>query len=353
MPQHPDTWLVGPAGSCISLVAEETRIASLLQTSIIALANQQPLLDAVRRQLRRARGSQDAINQLIARQQTVGQWARDLIRDDFHPINAHGIIGLWVAIEVTVEDTAVLILTRDVHALPKVSSLGVRVPQTTPLSESDARRVYRRLESHTREGRSVIDGYSYMLSVLDVTCSVSHDVSTVLSELNYVRNCILHRGGRVDERAAVEAPALNLALGSPILVDSKRYKKYFNAVAEFAQALLAGVLRSRYMPVRDSSGRLLTVDQKTALTEAKPEARIQQLISRLDAAEDINAQDIVSQLEALPPGQLYFLGVRDVSRWVGDEARRVRDQLAVLKRRNDGIAGLMRELIALRERRRT
>jgi hypothetical protein len=41
-------WVIGPATQCISLIAEETKVASLLQRAIAALAHLDPLLDITR-----------------------------------------------------------------------------------------------------------------------------------------------------------------------------------------------------------------------------------------------------------------------------------------------------------------
>jgi hypothetical protein len=245
-------WVIGPAAQCVTLVGEETRIASVLQRAIVALAGQGPLLQLARHHLKRTHRPDDSIRRLLADQAGLGDWAKEIIASDYDPINRHGIIGLWVAVEVAVEDTAILILTKDVAASALVAASGVKLPQgsTTPHSEGDARRIYKRLESHSRQGRDVANGYRELLATLEVAISISAEAVATLSELNYVRNCLLHRAGFADERAPQEAPALALQIGMPIKIGSKQYLQYFDAVAEFAQALLKGVIGSRYLRVK-------------------------------------------------------------------------------------------------------
>ena len=246
-------WVIGPAAQCVSLIAEETRIASLLQRAIIALANQGPLLDIARQRLKATNNDVAAIDRLILEQRGgLGQWASELMTEDFDSINRHGIIGIWVALEVAVEDTAVLILIKDDSSLKLVADAGIKLPQSlsSPLTEVDARRVYRRLESHSRKDRSVADGYSHLMAILRVSFALPSEVICSLAELNYVRNCLLHRAGITDERASVEAPDLSLELGIPIKVPSARYLHYFDSVSKFAQALLAGVLSSPHVRTR-------------------------------------------------------------------------------------------------------
>lgn len=246
-------WIIGPAGQCVSLIAEETRIASVLQRAIVALSHQGPLLDIARHHVKAINGNSEAIDRLINEQRGgLGEWADDLIAEDFDPINRHGIIGIWVALEVAVEDTAVLILSKDASALQLLADAGVRLPQSlsSPLTEADARRVYKRLESYSRNNRSVADGYAYLLSILRIPFALSSEVINSLAELNYVRNCLLHRAGFADERSSTEAPDLALSLGAPIKVPSARYRHYFDSAAKFAQALLTGVVNSPYVRLK-------------------------------------------------------------------------------------------------------
>lgn len=244
-------WVIGPATQCISLIAEETRVASVLQRAIVALSHQGPLLNIAHQRLKETGADLQAIDRLIRKQQSgLDKWAYELLAEDFDPINRHGIIGMWVALEVAVEDTAILILTKDRSALRLLEKVGIKLPQSLslPLNERDARRViYKRLETHSRKDRSVAQAYCYLLSILGISVTLPQDVCDTLAELNYVRNCLLHRAGIIDERSYIEAPALSVSIGIPIKVPSARYIHYFDCVGKFAQALLAGVLSSPYV----------------------------------------------------------------------------------------------------------
>jgi len=242
-------WVIGPAGQCVTLVGEETRIASILMRAIVALAKQGPLLELTRREFRRNNQSEVAINKLLLEQSGLAEWAEEIISNDYDPINRHGIIGLWVAVEVAVEDTAVLILSKDTNAVTKVKRAGIKLPKSRskPPPELEARRIYKRLETHARSGQSVSEGYRVLMSVLEVELTIPSETSVILSELNYVRNCLMHRAGIADEKSSQEAPRLGLSIGEPIKIGSKQYLRYFDAVTQFAQALLNGVMSSRYV----------------------------------------------------------------------------------------------------------
>jgi hypothetical protein len=242
-------WIIAPAGRCVSLVGEETGIAALIQRAVVALAHQGPLLELARRELATAKASEDGIAALIAEQQPLANAARDLIDVDFHPINVHGIIGLWVAVEVAVEDTAVLILLNDPTTLTLVEAAGVKTSTDSGPPADAARRIFHRLERHSRRDRRVGEAYCHLLAILRISVAMTPEVGDVFSELNYVRNCLLHRAGIADERVKTEAPLLDIAPGAPVKISSARYLRYFDSVRQFAVALLNATVESPYVRV--------------------------------------------------------------------------------------------------------
>lgn len=247
-------WIIGPASQCVLLVGEETRIAALIQRALVALKNQGPLLNVARQKLSAEHKPTTAIDNLIAEQRGLERWAGELVASDYDPINRHGIIGLWVSVEVAVEDTATLILIKEPSTIQNMKSIGVKLPESLscPLTEVEARRLYGRLERFVRDKKQlgVAEGYVHLLSTLEVSFDIPRDVALTLSELNYMRNCLLHRGGTVDDRVLAEAPSLGLSAGDKIRIPSARYLHYFDAVACFAKSLLAGALKSRYVRVK-------------------------------------------------------------------------------------------------------
>jgi|GEM_PF-1703974 len=247
-------WVVGPVGRCVTYVAEETRVAAVLQRALVALAGLDPFLRFARRGFQQALAPLEGIDQLIAHQKTLGPWAKALLAAELHPINSHALIGLWTAVEVAVEDTACLILVKEPAALRDVAVAGVRHKALilNVVDDETARSIVGVYERHLRKTLSVSGANCKMLSTLGVDVTLSDHTAIVLDEINYARNCLLHRGGVVDERSIVEAPTLDVDVGSEIVVTSARYLKYYDAVSEFSNALLTGVLASRHIRAKPS-----------------------------------------------------------------------------------------------------
>lgn len=55
-------WIIGPAGQCVSLIAEETKIATLLQHSLLSLSHSDTLLQMARLTLRNAKAFEAEAN---------------------------------------------------------------------------------------------------------------------------------------------------------------------------------------------------------------------------------------------------------------------------------------------------
>jgi hypothetical protein len=243
------TWVIEPADRCVRLIVEETKNAKLIQNALKAFIHVGPLLRA-----HYERTPTRDLRDILREHEAFAGWAQEIAATDFHSVNAHGIIGLWVAVEVAIEDTVTLILTRDATAMTHLSNAGFkRLPQVDPgivLSEERASQLYKSLERQSRgdaqrgDSRSVAEASCHLLSVLGVNVALPSRVAVLLTELNYVRNCLLHRGANADGGAASEAPELNLRPGDPIKLPSERYLRYYEAASAFAQALMKGALEA-------------------------------------------------------------------------------------------------------------
>lgn len=247
-------WIIGPAGRCASYAAEETRVASVLHRAIIVLSGLDPFLVLARRALEAADKPTIQMDLLLAEQRTLGPWAKELLDSNFHPINSHALIGLWTTIEVAVEDTVCLILLKNPDALGSAIRAGVswQISKAAALNVEGARRIYARLERLTRKTLTVGESYCHILSIFGIRLSLSAETLATLAEINYVRNCLLHRGGIADQRSAVEVPRLGLLAGQEVKVTSGHYQRYFKEVGEFAHAFLEATIHSKYVRTKAS-----------------------------------------------------------------------------------------------------
>ncbi len=110
-------WIISPAGNCVKYVAEETFHASILHKAIINFSGMTPFIQIARQKFIEHGKDDTQLKILQKENEFLEQKAKELIVSNFHSINAHGLIGLWCALETAVEDTIVLILIKDLGAI--------------------------------------------------------------------------------------------------------------------------------------------------------------------------------------------------------------------------------------------
>ena len=246
-------WIIGPVGRCVEFLAEETMIASVLHRAASALPTLPTLLAVAANSAEKAGLSGAPFKAGLAQTQGLEDWARKIEANDYTLVNRHALVAIWGSFEAALEDTIVLVLMNDSRAVKEVQRhlRKVRVNQEGLLLEEEARRVYRSLERLARQKRTDLEGaLDWILDLFDISRIPGTSYAVALQEANALRNSLLHRQGRLDARAIAEAPSLGAESGHQILVDSKAYQKYYDAIGGFVQELITGICKSRYIRSR-------------------------------------------------------------------------------------------------------
>lgn len=254
MPEDDNTgWLIAPAGRCTTMVVEAFMLAGVLQRSAAAAASQGILLDIARSALEQAGQPTDSVDAVLAEQPHLERLISELsVLEPFGPIERQAVILMCVAVEVCVEDTARAIIEHSADAVQRLFDDGILPRKDSSPERADpyTDRIYRSLERSakdaTRPGR-VAERYSMILANLGLQLDLRPQTPDVLAEMNYVRNCLLHRAGIADARAGSQAPALGTVSGQPLLVSRERISDYSTAASDFATALVAAATNSQYV----------------------------------------------------------------------------------------------------------
>jgi hypothetical protein len=250
-------WIIGPVGRAVTYIAEETKIAGTLQRSLAVLEGHETFLRLARQKFVEVGAEEGlpAIDKLLAEAPGLSKEATELRQNDYSVVNSHSLIGMWGAVEVAVEDTVVLVLSKEASGLSVAANVGVKTAafEPGPVSEEDARRLYSRLEKQPRGNLRVGEFYVQLLDRFGVKFSCSRHTLSNLEEVNSVRNCILHRGGIIDNRAA-QIGALRPYLGKQFPITKARYLVYYDAISDFVKEMMNGVLASSYVQTAPRGG---------------------------------------------------------------------------------------------------
>lgn len=130
----------------------------------------------------------------------------------------------------------------------RFSRLPLLAYQLLHSGEEDARRVYRKVERRLAVEGDVVATYAAILSHFRLSATVSPETAPILREANALRNCLLHRGGRVDARAKRDIVSFVVAEGDVLRVSSQMFLRYHEAVSEWLVGLCKSTAESVYFP---------------------------------------------------------------------------------------------------------
>lgn len=248
-------WIISPVLTCAKYIGDETVNSSILHKSVINITNVGWLLTIARQKLIENQMNDEPIQRIQAENIFLEQKAKELIASDFHSINSHALIGLWCAVETVIEDTLVSILLNDSNAIDTVKKIDIKIKNSiqSPVSEEDVRRVYSQMERQTRQKNRVGESYCVLLSTFGIKMHLDKGILDALSEINSVRNCLLHRGGFIDKKAAQESPNLLIFLDKEINISRERYLSYYDTVHKFVIALCGAIMSSHYITTIDTT----------------------------------------------------------------------------------------------------
>lgn len=244
-------WIFAPAKRCVEFIAEEAKIGALLHRSLTHIEMGRPLFDLLKQQFMAADQTEaaDLVDVLLASAPYHEEWAKHLRQTDYAALNAHATVAIWAALETCLEDTVVAILANDASAISTIKSLGVKVKhdeREATQGLGNYRRVFESLHSNRRvKGSNVIATYEAVLDVFGLSARGRASEEALL-ELNSVRNCIVHRGGVVDEMAIRAAPSLHGLLGNEVVVSRSDFLRYHEAVSDWTISLMESINASKY-----------------------------------------------------------------------------------------------------------
>lgn len=246
MTEQIDNWLLGPVTQCVLYLSEEVVYSGLVRRGLTTMTGMVPFFALANGQLEKAEVDTAPLKRMAQEYLSWESKAKEHIDTDFSTVHRHSLVGLWCVVETAVEDSVILILERSPLAEELLRNAGYK-PKPSPiqgLEKEKLNRVYAGLEKQARDRGNIAEAWLDLLDALDVKFDLSQEEIAAIAEANEVRNCILHRGGEIDERAASKAPGLRPHIGQKIEVGEKQYLSYYSALGAFAANMIGGVTKS-------------------------------------------------------------------------------------------------------------
>ena len=159
------------------------------------------------------------------------------------------LVGMWGALEASVEDLMVALLSHEPELLRRdaFSKIKVSLADYETLSKDERMRLVvselgRALRADQRQG---VSAFESILDSVGLSGRVDEDLREAVWEMNHVRNVIVHRRSRVDRSFRAACPKFGISVGDRLIVTSDYLERYKNAVHAYAVELL-GRIKARY-----------------------------------------------------------------------------------------------------------
>lgn len=256
MTEKIDNWLLGPVSQCVLYLSEEAVYSGLVRRGLTTMTGMVPFFALANGQFEKARIDTAPLKRMAQEYLSWESEAKKHIDTDFSTVHRHSLIGLWCIVETTVENSVILILEKSPQAEELLNSAGYKVKPSPirGLENEKLHRVYSGLEKQARNRGNVAEAWLDLLGALDVKFALGKDHIAAISEANEMRNCILHRGGEIDQRAASNAPGLTPFIGQKVELGEKQYLRYYSALGAFATSMISGVTKSCHCKWRSAGG---------------------------------------------------------------------------------------------------
>jgi hypothetical protein len=218
------------AGRTLQLLHETLSVARVLHVGIDALGANPVLAESLRKEV----------------QQTSS--GGELLSNNLHPLYSIVIVNLCAALEAGIDDTLLVAIRFRPGLIGRLVKLGVTKLAASvdrDLTYAEARQTLTRLKAFTKSETTAPNGWLRRLEAVGLPVTLIDEHSRALREVIYVRNCIVHRARRADDRCASDMSILTAQAGSEIRVTQSAMAAYAGTCLEIA-GLIAHVAQQSY-----------------------------------------------------------------------------------------------------------
>jgi hypothetical protein len=165
------------------------------------------------------------------------------VDEGFPTLHRQVALSLWSSLEWLISNLLANWLANEPNALSIENVRKVKVSIADYENFSGMDKYYYLLSEIERDTKSAlkqgVGRFESTLEVFGLGGSVPDTIKKDLFEFGQVRNVLVHRNGMADARFVLACPWLKLSTGQAVTVDEARLTRYFHAVSEYVNLLIA------------------------------------------------------------------------------------------------------------------
>jgi hypothetical protein len=238
-------WSTEPFKRYLAYLEESDRILRLSMTGIGLLRTMPRAMEALAMAEPPAESERENHIKGLEKVKEAAEFATTEVERGFPLLHAHTLVGIWGAMEATVEDVQVAFLLNDAETLRNEAFSKIKVPLAH--FESLEREERMRLLAHEFERnlgmtrREGVERFEGLLEPLGLSGKVEPAQKKAIYEMHHVRNVLVHRAAIADRRIVEGCPWLNLKVGDRVVVTPGSLLGYGNALTQYVTELICRV----------------------------------------------------------------------------------------------------------------
>lgn len=195
------------------------------------------------------------LTMMIQSSDALDSWALSNRENRYENIYSALFVSLWASFEAGIENILAAILEchqeTDGLVINKLRT-GQTYVDSRPWSSETCLQIVQKLEGNARNSLGKNSGHDLclrfrtLLSWFDIKIDMTDEVANKLNEAAMVRNQIMHRAGRIEERNAVLFPAFEPYVGQIFPLSRAQFEEYANSIRDYSIALAHGIANCPY-----------------------------------------------------------------------------------------------------------
>ena len=170
------------------------------------------------------------------------------MQDGLPLLHSQMAIGIWSVLEAAIDDFVIAWMTNVPASLMSEDISKIRVPFALFEEMDRPARMQFLLEEFKRNLRTDskvgVERFESILKPLGLSGPIDECVRRNIFELSQVRNAILHRASRADQRLIDACPWLGLQAGSKVIVARTDSDRYARSVTDYLKSIISRALKA-------------------------------------------------------------------------------------------------------------
>lgn len=170
------------------------------------------------------------------------------IETSFRYTTSQALVQMWSALEDSIKNYVINHIhhENEVHEIPEIGEIEIKYSDY--LQSNDFELSLAIAEEYIANRKfsynSGVTRFEVLLKPFGISGKVPQNVKYDIYEMQKLRNCIVHRSGKVDQILLEECPKIDAALGENVPINTTELLRYHKAMTGFLRLILEWLMQT-------------------------------------------------------------------------------------------------------------